>query len=344
MSWSIVGHQWAVSILRQQILQGRVRHAYLFTGADNLGKETLARRFAQALICSGEREPAGFCGSCRDCRHASGGGHPDLHVVASADDSSSLQVDQIRELQRQLALTPFEAQKRVALLLGFHESTEGAGNALLKLLEEPPPHVILMITARSAEALLPTIVSRCERLQLRPVPRMEIEQALLSRGSETDKAELLSCVADGRPGLAFSLLEDDGSLEVRSEQLDDLLTLMGQNRGERLLYAGKFKAEKRGPYKDAGEARAAAQAVIEAWRPLLRAAMLEGCGMSAGKLLPDRRQAIERTAARYDVESLRRALIAMQQALQAFDHNANSQLTMETLMLKLPGLQQPAAG
>ena len=153
MNWGMLGHEWAVDLLRQHVAQGRARHAYLFTGPQGVGRRTLALRLAQALNCQAPPAPGDPCGTCSSCVHLQAMQHPDLAVVRAEQEGGTLKVDQVRELQHALALSPYEARFRVALLLRFEEAHISAANALLKTLEEPAPQVVLMLTATSPESL-----------------------------------------------------------------------------------------------------------------------------------------------------------------------------------------------
>ena len=168
MDWGIIGHEWAVKLLQEQIWKGRLRHAYLITGPDGIGRRTLATRLVQAINCRPSTSEGDPCLSCRTCKNIERMAHPDLAIVQAEQRGGVLKVDQVRELQRVLALAPYEASTRAAMLLRFEEANIHAANALLKTLEEPSPSVVILLTAESAETLLPTVVSRCELLRLRP--------------------------------------------------------------------------------------------------------------------------------------------------------------------------------
>ena len=204
----MLGHEWAVDMLHQHAARGEVRHAYLFCGPPGLGRRTLALRLTQALNCTRPISAGIPCGQCRDCKQIAAMQHPDMNVIQADSEGGTLKVDQVREVQRALSLKPYQAKYRVALFLRFQEANDNAANALLKTLEEAPAHAILLLTADNPEQLLPTIVSRCEILRLRPLSVSAIEADLLERGVEEERARLLSHISGGRPGYARKLIDD----------------------------------------------------------------------------------------------------------------------------------------
>ncbi|NPA91788.1 MAG: DNA polymerase III subunit delta' [Chloroflexi bacterium] len=222
MSWPIIGHGWAVDILRHHIQSGQLSHAYLFTGPEGVGKTTLGLTLAQALLCESEEKP---CGQCRACRHVAAGIHPDVRLVEP--EGHLLRVEQVREVTREASRRPVEAPYRVFILSHMERAHPAAANALLKTLEEPPAHVILILTAPAEDAILPTLVSRCQVLHLRPVPQEELRDALVDRlDIPSERAELLARVSGGRPGLALRLAQDATYWEERDQVfqiVDELL-------------------------------------------------------------------------------------------------------------------------
>ena len=139
----LVGHAWAMELLLSGLATGRVSHATLIAGPPNIGKTTLARTFAQALVCTGAASRP--CRECSACRRVVSGNHPDVRILES--DNQPIKIEQVRDLQRELALAPYEGRWRVAILTAFERATPEAANALLKTLEEPPAPAILMLTA-----------------------------------------------------------------------------------------------------------------------------------------------------------------------------------------------------
>lgn len=323
-TWGIVGHEWAVRFLRRAVESGGVSHAYLFTGPPGVGKMTLARALAAALLCQGEGEPP--CGVCRACRLVTSGNHPDLHVVESERAGASLKIDQVRELQHQLALTPVEARWRIAILRRFEEATTSAANALLKTLEEPPPYVVLAVLARDADCLLPTIVSRCQQVPLRPLPVAVVQQALIERwGAEPEQAELLAHLSGGRLGWAVRTLTDRAALQRRAQRLDDLDRLLTASITERFRYAEKLA---RDPI--------ATQETLDLWIGWWRDVMLVAAGADAPLTNVDRQSALRDHAHRFGVERSAAVVEALRSAADRLKRNANARLTLEVLMLDLP--------
>ncbi len=219
-NWNLLGHEWAVDMLRRHVTRGDLRHAYLFSGPPGLGRRTLALRLAQALNCERPLAPGEPCFNCRTCKQIEAMQHPDLNIIQAMDDGVAkeggiLRVDQIREVQRTLNLKPYQSQYRVAVFLRFQEANDNAANALLKTLEEAPAHAILILTADTPEQLLPTINSRCEILRLRPLPIEAVAADLIERGLDEDRSRLLAHISGGRPGFARRLVEDVTVLEKR---------------------------------------------------------------------------------------------------------------------------------
>ena len=253
---SVVGQQQAKDILRQALLSGRVAHAYLFSGPEGSGTEPLAIEFARALVCpEGHGEACDRCGSCRAAAAGFGSpnihcitqlpagkgeksGDPPLAKLSEEDlaavreqlalkaadpyatlqipRATTIKVNSIREIRREVSLTGFGSGRKVFLILGADAMNDEASNALLKTLEEPPAETVLLLTAEHPQQLLPTIVSRCQHLRLGPVAAADIAAALLVRGASDKEAHAVAGLAEGSYTRALRLL-DSGYTEQRDD-------------------------------------------------------------------------------------------------------------------------------
>jgi len=265
MTWELIGHKWATDLLARQVASGTARHAYLIVGPRGVGRRTLALWLAAALNCE-QRDKSGYpCGTCHSCKRIRQMTHPDLMLVEAEQEGRQLRVEQMRDLQHGLALSPYEADYRVAILHRFEEANESASNALLKMLEEPPPRVVILLTASSIDQLLPTITSRCEVIRLRPLSISILTAGLEKQSSLShNEAEQLANIAGGRPGYALRLAEQSTEAKNRSRWLEDLLGLLVSNRAKRFAYSGKLAK-----LKDRSIVREELMVWITFWRDVL---------------------------------------------------------------------------
>jgi DNA polymerase-3 subunit delta' len=323
--WDLLGHEWAVDMLKQHILREAVRHAYLFAGPPGLGRRTLALRFAQALNCPQPTAPGQPCRTCRDCKQIESMQHPDLSIVQADTEGGTLKVDQVREVRRSLALKPYQSKYRVALFLRFQEASEGAANALLKTLEEAPEYAILILTADSPEGLLPTITSRCEVLRLRPLPVDAIETYLQEYGAESEQAHLIAHVSSGRPGYALQLLKDESALDFRAERLADLGQLLSSTRVQKFHYAEKMAKDKE-----------AMRQTLLVWLSYWRDVLLRVSGAEASIANVDQSRSITALAGQLELGRTRRVVQNLESAVDRLEHNVNARLLAEVLLLDLP--------
>lgn len=317
--WGIIGHEWAVQHLADRIASGRVGHAYLFSGAAGLGKMLFATRLAQAINCTGLNPP---CGECRACSLIARAQHPDYTIIEPENDKIKIEV--IRELQNTLSMRPFEAKYRVAVIRSFDRASGAAMDALLKTLEEPPSQSKIILTADVGESLLPTIVSRCQVIPLRPVAADVIEAGLIGRNVDAEIAGALSRLSGGRPGWAINAAEDTAAYEQHMQSIETLMGLLRSGRVARFNYA-----EDLGRYDGL-------KAVLEVWQSWFRDVMLVAEGSRVRPIHANRLDDLQAVADSAGGEGARRALIAIRDAMYFLQRNANTRLTLEVMFLEMP--------
>jgi DNA polymerase-3 subunit delta' len=326
MSWNLIGHAWAEKILKQHLKKGDLHHAYLIVGAPGVGRRSLALEFSQAINCTQPPSPGEACGTCSLCKQIARMQQADLHIIASETEGGMIKVDQVRELQRSLILSPYEARYRVALLVNFHRANTNAQNALLKTLEEAPSKVILLLTADSAESLLPTISSRCEILRLRPAGIETLAAALEERFQiPPHKAAAYAHLANGRPGMAIRLIDDTTIQQERTDRLEEFQKLFDCSIREKLLYSEQLAKN-----------RDALRPILETWISFLRDILLVQQGRPAHIVNTDRVQEVNSCAIKFTNAGLLDTLDRFVQALDLIEMNANPRLLLDNLFLQLP--------
>lgn len=331
MTWNVVGHTWAIRALQRDLALGRPAHAYLFAGPAGIGKRTLALAFAQALNCAAPPAPGEACGACRPCRQIAARTHPDLFVLLPQEPGKPIKVEAAREMMHMLALSPLELQWRVGLLANFDQATSSTANALLKTLEEPPASVILLLTAESAETLLPTIVSRCRVITLRTLPRPEVEAALTDRWHvPPDRAKLLAHLSGGRLGWALREVEEQGASQARRDTLDAWRSVFTSSRAKRFEQVARLTKE--------GDEEQALRRTLEMWQSLTHDLLLAGIDSQAPLTNLDFADEIRALAASIPAAPARRWLAALQRVERGLERNLNLRLALEAALLEAPSL------
>jgi len=333
--WQIIGQTRAVNSLRRSLADGRLAHAYLFIGPQHVGKMTLAITVAQALNCPAEDKP---CGECRSCRRIASGKHADVQVIGRAETETQrgssvrkeIGIDQIREMQHNVSLKPYEGDQRLIIIDGAEHMSEEAANSLLKTLEEPPLSTTFTLLAVDEGALLPTIVSRCQRLKLSPQPLPAVKQALVERwGVPSESADLLARICHGCIGWAISAIHNEEALANRSAHLDSLISLSRGDISERFAFAARLATQ-------FGKDRASVGKRLELWLTWWRDLLLMKNGCVEFITNTDRREALQEAAAQYPLSAIGGMLKSIRETIQQLEQNANPQLALEVLMLNIP--------
>jgi DNA polymerase-3 subunit delta' len=331
--WNIVGHEHAIDRLRRTLAARQVRHAYLFTGPEHIGKSLLAHRFAQTLLCTGGADPRVApldpCNTCLSCRKVAHGNHPDLHIISRAPDKQFILIEQVRALQSDSARKTLEGRRNVFIIQGAHEMNVQAANCLLKTLEEPEPDVVLLLTVPDPGLLLPTILSRVQQVSMHLLTSSQIKTALEQRWEvESEEATLIAALAAGRMGWAVQAVEDEDLLAERKTQLEALAKLPMVSKVQRFEIAQRISA-------DADKARAVLELWLLWWRDMV---------LAANKCLDltvnvDMRNILKQQAAKVGTTEAERMVRAILGTMEALDQNVNARTALEVLMLDLPAIK-----
>jgi DNA polymerase-3 subunit delta' len=240
--WPLVGHKKNLDLLTRSIRNNRAAHAYLFLGGRHLGKETVARRFANFILCRNFdffhlENPAidleAACGQCPNCQQYERGLYPDIHELHLEYDEKNeklkqaISVKQVRALEEKLTRRSFANSYKIVLIPEAEYLSEEASNGLLKFLEEPAARTVIILGAMSSDSVLPTIASRCRILNFVGVARADIYEELLRRGANRELALDLASVAANRPGMAFEFFAAPELFEDYKKTARALAGLLG---------------------------------------------------------------------------------------------------------------------
>lgn len=325
----ILGHEREIEILKNAAAGSKVAHAYLFAGPDGIGKKLVAKAFAGALNCVEGGIDA--CGVCPDCSMMAASTHQNLIEIYPTDKDGEkdpqglIRIDQIREVQNSLRYRVERGMKTV-IVDGADRLVPAAANAFLKTLEEPPAGSVIILVSAKASDLLPTILSRCQRINFRPIPDELVKGYLVERkGLDANEAGAVARLSGGSFSKAASFIED-GSLQKRREVIEKLSALGPADTAEALKFAEALS--KTDGLDDVLE-------FIKSWYRDRIVAMEGAPHLIAGN-------GMERHMKDAGVEEFNRlcsAFWAVEEARQAISppRYVNKQLTMEVLILKVSG-------
>ncbi len=220
MTWDqLRGHSEQREMLRRSLSRGRLAHTWLFAGPAGVGKKKFAKLFAQSLLCDRHEESAvECCGTCGPCRQLAAGSHPDFYLIECPEGKRELPIELFlgsadrrgREgLCHDLAQTPMAGRRKIAIIDDADLLNEAGANALLKTLEEPPEHSLIILIASNRDAILPTILSRCQILRFQPLSTADVVAILMEEDLAEDQeaAQQAAELSEGSLTLAQALLD-----------------------------------------------------------------------------------------------------------------------------------------
>ena len=317
----IIGQERPVRILQSSLKKGDVSHAYLFYGPEGIGKRLTALNFAKALNCLSLDDDS--CGECIHCKKFDNKNFPDFLVIEPAD--GSIKIDIIRELQRKISYRPYEGKFKVIFIHGAEEMTLGAANSFLKTLEEPPGATVFILVCHNFNLLLPTIISRCQKIQFNLIPVKTIKDILIKENQITSEdAHLMASYSQGRLGKALEMGVRD-TIEMRNEILD---LIQGVSFDEMDLILKKNKAWS----SDKENLEIILASILNIVRDM---AVLKGAKnekLIANLDVKDKLISLIRVS---NINQLIFLFHSVEETIRRFKRNINAQLLIDTLMIKM---------
>lgn len=331
-TWNdVVGQKQLTDNLQSAIEHNKISHAYLIQGEKMSGKRMIADIFARALQCECGQSGNGRrpCDQCRSCRQAVNGNHPDI-IYVTHDKPNVISVDNIRQqVNGDIAVKPYSGAYKIYIIDEAEKMNVQAQNALLKTLEEPPQYAVLLLLATRVEAMLPTILSRCVTLNMRPVPDDLIKKYLMHRIQIPDyKAAVCVSFARGNVGRAIELAANEGFEHMKCSALEILKNISDMEINQVVYEVRKITEEKfdTNDYLD----------LCFIWfRDVL---LYKACGRQGVQRFIVFREEISDIASasrRYSYDMIEKIIHSIDRARSRIAANVNTALTMELMFLDM---------
>jgi DNA polymerase-3 subunit delta' len=331
MVWRTIGQQKAISLLESSLRTNTLSHAYLIIGLEHIGKTTLAYDLAMAINCPESSLPCCNCPTCHKILHNN---HPDIMQISleMSDNNPEkknrieIGIDEIKRLQQFAYLPPYEGKYKVIIINGADKLSSEAANCLLKTLEEPLPHIVLILLATDYSKLLPTITSRCQLIQLKPVSTKSMEEILIKRyNSHESNAKLISRLSGGCPGYAITALDEGKLPDERKQIISELILLFQSNLDYRFSYASQFEGN-----------RKKAEKTLYIWLIWCRDIILSKYNCNDNIINIDFNSELDNWAQLLNINEIKNFIDILHKYLLLLTKNVNIRLLMENLMFNLP--------
>ncbi len=319
----IIGQKEITGHLQKAIQMGKLSHAYIIQGASGSGKRMLADAFAMTLQCEeGGTEP---CGRCQSCKQAVSGNHPDIRYMVH--EKSTIGVDDIRlQLNNDILVKPYSRPYKVYIIEDAEKMTEQAQNAILKTIEEPPEYAVILLLTVNAKLLLPTVLSRCILLDVRPVAKREIAKLLKEKyGIAGYLADVAADFSDGVPGRAVAYAQSGEFTQQKEEVLKTVKRISSLPAEE--LY--KKSRELAGRKQELPELLA----LMNLWyRDVLVMKATDGQGIPVFR---EETAELQRQAQERSLRNIECCLEAIEELQRRLDANVNTEVAVEMLLYRL---------
>lgn len=320
----ILGNDMVKDHFKKAIEGHKVSHAYILTGEAGMGRKSIANAFAMTLLCEkGGSEP---CMVCHSCKQVLGGNHPDL-IYVTHEKPASIGVDDIREqINDTIMIRPYSSYYKIYIVDEAEKMTVQAQNALLKTIEEPPSYAVILLITTNQEAFLPTILSRCIQLKLKPLKDFTVKSYLTEHLHVPDKeAEVCAAFARGNLGKAIHLSSSDEFKELYQKVMS-VIKSVGDMDITMLLDCIREIKDQKFEMNDMLD-------LMQLWfRDVLMFKVTKDMNLL---IFRDEYKAINEMGQKYDYAGLEEILNAVDLARTRLEANVNMELAMELLLLTI---------
>jgi len=311
----VLGHSRPLSIIQAYLENNRFSGAFIFSGPEGIGKKLIAKIIAQELNCLAESNRP--CENCASCLKTQKEEHPDLHLIQNGQ--SQIKIEDIREILRQANMRPYEGRSKVFIIDNAHKLTVEAANSLLKVLEEPPNDVLIILITHKPQNIIKTVLSRCKAIKFSPLIRSELETVLVENyGVDKTTAHFLAYYAEGRLGLALKL-KDTPLLQEKNKIFDSFI-LSSKPLEHNIMSQSK-------------EQLSVSLNILASW---FRDIYLLKCGLSDKETIHlDRHSDLLKLIPRFSFKQLDEIMAALSESSLYLERNINSKLILHNLGAQL---------
>ena len=323
---SIIGQEHIKEHLRMSLISGKISQAYLITGESMQGKEYIARIFANALVCEDPVGGVDPCGKCKACIQAATKNHPDI-VTVTHDRPNTVSVDDVRsQIVSDAQIRPYQSRWKIYIMNEAEKMTPQAQNALLKTLEEPPEYVVILLLSTSASSMLNTVLSRCVRLDMRPVEDRLVREYLMKQIRVPDyRADICTAFARGNIGKARNLAISEDFDNIREETIRILKHIRSMDTSE-LIAVLKILED----YK------LSVNELLDIMMSWYRDVLLYKATMDEDAIVfKDEKELIIKEAQRDSYEGIENVINVIGKTKQRIRSNVNFELAMELMLLTI---------
>jgi len=311
----VIGHERALSIVRVHLENNRFSGAYLFSGPEGIGKRMVAKIAAAQLNCTKEENRP--CGCCSGCLKTQKEKHPDLHIIARG--RSQIKIEDIRDILKQANFRPYEGKVKVFIIDNAHKLNIEAANSLLKVLEEPPADVLIILITHKPQNIIKTVLSRCKVIKFTPMVRAQLENVLIKNYAlDKTSAHFLAYYAEGRLGLALRL--KDAPLLQEKNKIFDSFVLSSKPLDHNIM----------------GQSKEQLQVCLNILASWFRDIYLLKAGLNDQEVIhSDRHSDLLKSARRYSYKQLDEIIWAISESVVYLERNVNSKLLLHNLGAQL---------